>query len=1145
MKYSKYIEINPIFQSSINIAFDLNDESKIQQYIPTREACSLLEFYIDSMMATSPNRARASMLYGPYGKGKSFLVLVLLYLISSNPNSPVYISLLGKIREVNSSLFSKIKDLNNKKFRLMPVIINSDYDDLDQAFMIGLTEAQNREGLGQIVSKTTFDVAREVIGKWLEKGKENTLVIELCQKKYGIDVKELKKRLEKNESKAYKEFCTLYECVSGGIPFNPLIRKNAALNIKTVAENISSLYSGVFVVFDEFSKFIESRSTGLSQQLKVLQDVFEIATRSGETAQVHICCINHKRLSNYTKSIPSDGLSSFKTIDGRVEEINFTRTIGENYWIISKALIKKKSFEGFWKEYSLNHQNEFKWYVDNGFVDYEVQDDLFKGCFPLSPLAAYSLIQLSEMVAQNERTLFTFISDNDSASLNSFIHNNSSNTYRVDSIYDYFSPLLAKEEENETKNSWIKAESILSQLVDEEDRKIIKTIAVSQIIRDSRRFPSTFEYLEKALDVEDLSSRLDSLENRSYLVKDFVTNSYALSSYSTKDIKRAIQEYRATHRTFNVSETMKTISSLRFIPVRKYNAEHKMVRYYKMEYIEASVFCSLASLRNDQDVLSDGVIYQVYFSSDTSVEQVRKAYSNLKKDHCVIVAVASTVLSDKELSLISDYCALFDLCFSKKIDTLLLNEMRILRDTMKSSIRSFLQELFVNSQFLSETDYSSVPEIMNCQLENTYSFTPTINNELLNKHSISKVYQKSRNIIVQRVLSGQTDFSDLSETSAEMSVYNSVFNSPGNGVDEIVVNIERKLKSLEGKKEAFSSITKMLTEAPYGIREGVIPLLVAKAISDLPDHFVMYFGRKEISLDANKLAKAVDRADEYKFIVQKGSSGKTDFLESLASLFSIPVTHSFWRDLAATVDGISKHFSMLPTIIRVGCVDDIVGIDLRTRKMVSEFLKFDINQYEIIFTTLPKLYSDSEYYSYRLLYDWIYRSLDILDSGLDSFIYVVSEKLQSIFGGSKDESLKSSIDSWILNNHISTKSALSLSSLEKRVFDVITSDRISFLDSDVVNLISKAATGTMIADWQNNKVDELCSIVSSVIKKMNQAEEKTDIGLKENVADTVPLSTLGEMAKNSVRSSMEEYGESISREEKIRLLKSLIQELME
>ena len=46
----------------------------------------------------------------------------------------------------------------------------------------------------------------------------------------------------------------------------------------------------------------------------------------------------------------------------------------------------------------------------------EYQEILGKGCYPLLPLTAYALLCMSEKVAQNERTIFTFLAEEDQGS---------------------------------------------------------------------------------------------------------------------------------------------------------------------------------------------------------------------------------------------------------------------------------------------------------------------------------------------------------------------------------------------------------------------------------------------------------------------------------------------------------------------------------------------------------------------------------------------------------------------------------------------------------------------------------------------------------------------------------------------------------
>lgn len=65
------IMIEKGFQTSVNIAYDLNNPQKIKSLIPTREVIGLLEDIILSTDERSTRRAR--FLIGAYGRGKSIL----------------------------------------------------------------------------------------------------------------------------------------------------------------------------------------------------------------------------------------------------------------------------------------------------------------------------------------------------------------------------------------------------------------------------------------------------------------------------------------------------------------------------------------------------------------------------------------------------------------------------------------------------------------------------------------------------------------------------------------------------------------------------------------------------------------------------------------------------------------------------------------------------------------------------------------------------------------------------------------------------------------------------------------------------------------------------------------------------------------
>ena len=86
-KYSKlsdFISFNMNFKTSINLYLDINKADKIKSYIPTKSSLGVMRDYLRSVLTGTE---QASLLIGPYGKGKSHLFLVMLAVISMHRNS--------------------------------------------------------------------------------------------------------------------------------------------------------------------------------------------------------------------------------------------------------------------------------------------------------------------------------------------------------------------------------------------------------------------------------------------------------------------------------------------------------------------------------------------------------------------------------------------------------------------------------------------------------------------------------------------------------------------------------------------------------------------------------------------------------------------------------------------------------------------------------------------------------------------------------------------------------------------------------------------------------------------------------------------------------------------------------------------------
>jgi hypothetical protein len=88
---------------------------------------------------------------------------------------------------------------------------------------------------------------------------------------------------------AYEQFERIYPTLTAGSVFNPFLGFDVVELYEGVVKSLRSKgYTGVYVIYDEFSKFLEANISEASvSDTKMLQDFAEKCNRSG-TAQMHL-----------------------------------------------------------------------------------------------------------------------------------------------------------------------------------------------------------------------------------------------------------------------------------------------------------------------------------------------------------------------------------------------------------------------------------------------------------------------------------------------------------------------------------------------------------------------------------------------------------------------------------------------------------------------------------------------------------------------------------------------------------------------------------------------------------------------------------------------------------------------------------------
>lgn len=1182
MKYSKFIGSDNNFQTSVNLQYDLNKENKIKGYIPTTQSLSILKKYLNAVCSDNNNEDNATVLIGPYGRGKSHLLLVLSAILSNSADSPVIAELTHKLTSADGSVGELLGIFHDKKRPYLPIIINSNHTDINQSFIIALREALERNDLNDFFPKTYFDSALRMIKTW-ESDFENA--IKLFKKELRIrklKLSDLKDQLNKCSASAYQTFCEIYPVVSNGASFNPLQNTDVVKMYEQVCDALiqQRSFSGVYIIFDEFSKFLESSAAMTNMQnLKLIQDFAEMAARSNK---MHLCCITHKEILDYSQS------DSFRTVDGRFKKVYFVASSEQSYELVSNAITHGDQFNKFYDKHKDDLSSVTQLCRMTGVFS-ELSDEMYteileKKCFPIHPLSVFALIRISELVGQNERTLFTFLSQSEEYSFRSFLNN-----YPVgkecalltpELIYDYFVELFRVEVFNPKIHSiWAKTQSAVKKCENEEQIKLVKILAICKIIA-SDTFGATDVNLKAASNFSDdvYRNTVDSLTSQ-HIITRRRDGIYEFLTANGVDIKKNIQNLIEQGLVkLNRPNTLKEAFSTPFILPRQHNANMHIQRYFVTEFIEASDFWKYTGDFSEIKGTADGLLVYLISDNDDDTHNIAGHLHKLGLDETIVVCVTEVW---EHNDLLNEYQAV---CLLEKQDTDVddhfREELAVYKYDLFKTIREIADRLYSPSNpaaayYNSEEclDEITKPLLLNRELSNicdrVYPNTPDINNEMINKNRISAQIRKARAKTIDWILSHTDDIPIMDGYGPEVSILRSTIivkhlknsnASDDESLNAVINYIYRMITEAENEPASFSNIYKTLCSTPFGMKKGTIPIYFAWCMRKNQVAIVLSFKGKEIPISGDTLSQIEEEPENYTLYVEKGTQEKEAYLEGIISAFSQADPASVNNKCAFAAELLQTWFRGLSKFTRDHTMnyreEKTTAVPQKMLKFKGQLLQYDINPHAFLFTDIPK-YLDIEN-DYVQALESLRTFADEYNSFIaDTKVYLINRAKQ-VFNRTIKGSLSSIMQDWY--DSLSETTRTHIFSSEVNGFLHFIKENTSFDDIDVVSELAKCVTMLAIEDWNDRLVNTFLSDIKSYVDVVNNftlEEDDTDtdgtINLsldyggkiyENNITDT-EISGIAETAMNNIESHLEEYGEAITAQERVAVLLKLLKKELE
>lgn len=1189
MALKNCIKFNKDFKSGINLYLSLNKIEKIESYIPTSSSVRILDDYLNSVLQ---NKEQATILIGPYGKGKSHLLLVLLALLSlerNDENSDVVEQLVKKISAEDSLGRKTIEDINKlwKKKPFLPVILNSTNGDLNQAFLIALNDALVRAELVDLIPDTYYSIALKRISNWEKEYPETFNLFKDKLTENGSAIDEFIASLKLYSSDALKLFKKVYPSITAGSEFNPLAVSDVLPLYKSIGEQLVENYgySGIYIVFDEFSKFIEGQDRkAAGNNMKLLQDMCELAADS-QNSQIHITFVAHKSIKEYGNHLSKETINAFTGIEGRLVEKYFITSSKNNYELIRNAIVKTDEFDEsipFIKNYLddkvINEYYNLPFFKAN-FQSEDFSNIIVKGCYPLDPVAAYLLLNISEKVAQNERTLFTFISNDEPNSLARFVANHEDSQAWIvgaDLIYDYFKGLFKKDVTNELiHNIWLSAEYAIERCDNDAERAVVKALAVILAVNKPEEIPATRRNLKLTVHLNDIEDCIDSLKAKNLIYKRGISDTFAFKTRAGSALKSEIKKRRELKgENVDFSNVLKGISGKNFVIPRRYNMENMITRYFVHEYMSIDAFLDI----NDSNVLLDdkcidGKVISLYTFKALKQAEVKKHFKELNCDQLIVI-IPSSALSTKQA--ISDYEIIRDLKSSGLFEgdnEILKKELPIFEEDISEEVNSDLFDVYgdlSDSKILYWTDgkvkelHSGQEEVaVNITCESLYTEAPIINNEIINRNSITSGQTKKARINIIEALLSHTDTPDFySGTNQEATVYRSLFIRTGlkeegpvnKKLSKVVSIIQKYVDDSSDTKTTLKPLIEKLTSKPYGLRKGVLPLYLAFAFSQRNEDLIFYLAGSEVQLDANVLVNICETPEEYSLYVSKSDIQKEKYIGELNQRFRVienrNLSDNRIKNIAICVQ---RWYRNLPQVTR-----NLVGIDsIEEYHCESESMQglrkvlqnIELNPYELLFVQFPEIYKtdDLDEVSEKLEL-----TVTLFEDYFDRMVDLIVKYTFEVFDVKKKKDLHRVLKEWYSKQSKLSKEGLHGNKMTSFMSYIETLS--DYNNQEVAKSLAKIITDVYVEDWTEATIEDYRNTLLACKEDVEAIKDDTATGkLKLSFVDSTgnPVEKYyeraaegtGSVLKNIIEDALDEY-DDLSANDRVSILLDMIERII-
>ena len=812
------VEVERRFRRSVNLDRDAGSTDALDGYVVTPAVRRALSQITDGLDDEAGDRAWS--LVGPYGSGKSAFAVFLADLLSGSGNPG---------GDAASGLLAGANGLATPQQTLLPALLTAERAPLDTLLLKSL----------------------------------RTTVEDLWATRRGAKPRVLG---------------TIKQLLNGSAP--SLSRCATSDVVGCFAEAVQTIGdktgAGLLLIVDEAGKALEYAAQKPTRgDVYLLQALAEVAASSDGFPFV-ILTVLHQSFDRYAHQLGPSDRNEWAKVQGRFGELAF-REGGDQIIRLTAAAIRRHGEPRDPADWARAVSTTAAWVAEGTGWDESRLAGYLDGCWPLHPITTALLGPLFRgRLAQNERSLFAFLSAGEPLSFRDFLRaSGPDRLYTVDRLYDYATGMLGDRVLGRDGRQWAEIDTAIRRLppeADGVDERVLKAVGLLGMLGDHVGLRASAEVVAACVGGDGAAERaLDRLKQQSVLVFRQFRNAFQIWEGSDLDLDDLVVRAEGQlPNDFSVAQALQHQAPRTPLVARRHLFETGTLRFFDVRFVDAARLMSgdEANLGGE----GDGVVILALPRTEQEGDDLRRqqgiaglAIDRLGAGKPVVLVVpeasarltqltrelaASQLVRTTTSELQSDPTARTEL--SSRIDELK-------RQTTAEVERAFdprRSGWFTGGERLIMASWRDASRTLSNLCDEHYDEAPHIRNELLNRRGLSTSAAKARrNLIEAMILRNDVRRLGFEGSPPEVSMYRSLleahelhrrrggawgFGAPRPALKPLWNAIDSFLDDTEAERRPLAELYDRLRRPPFGIKDGPLPVIVVAALLARDDDVAVY-----------------------------------------------------------------------------------------------------------------------------------------------------------------------------------------------------------------------------------------------------------------------------------------------------------------